>query len=562
LKWARRLCEDRFLKPLAAGNGEFLTRFHANSNIPKFTGFESVYWCNNEAELHTAAINFWDDVVKHRTWVIGGNSAGEHFFAANEFERHINAPAGPESCNTVNMLRLTEALFRTVPSAVKMDYYERAMWNHILSFHEPERGMFAYYTTMRPGGYRVYSDEFDSMWCCVGTGLECPGKYGQMIYTRTADGSALDVNLFIASELHWAEKRITIKQETRFPEEEAAKITLTMDAPQRLSLRIRHPWWVAEGQLKVSVNSEPVDVHSKPSEYTTIERTWRNGDVVQVTLPMHLSVEPLPHSDRYFAVLHGPIVLSGALGRESDLSKLDFWQIGTTIGRKSLPPALEPVVIADSNEQVRAQIKPAAGKPLAFRMDGLVRPQDVELIPFYKNHYQRYAVYWERMTPAELRRREEARAAALRREEQLDASSIDRVRIGDADSERAHNLRSRNSETGFGAYSQFMETQWRHAVSGGWFSYDVKVSPDRPVKLACTYWGQESGRRTFDVLVDGERVATTSLGDTGKAEFYDVETPIPAELTRGRERVTVRFQPQEGNTAGGLFGLRVLPKSE
>jgi DUF1680 family protein len=186
LKWARRLCEDRFLKPLAAGNGEFLTRFHANSNIPKFTGFESVYWCNNEAELHTAAINFWDDVVKHRTWVIGGNSAGEHFFAANEFERHINAPAGPESCNTVNMLRLTEALFRTVPSAVKMDYYERAMWNHILSFHEPERGMFAYYTTMRPGGYRVYSDEFDSMWCCVGTGLECPGKYGQMIYTRTS----------------------------------------------------------------------------------------------------------------------------------------------------------------------------------------------------------------------------------------------------------------------------------------------------------------------------------------------------------------------------------------
>jgi DUF1680 family protein len=201
LKWARRLCHDRMLEPLAENHGDFLTGYHANCSIPIYTGFERVFECNGEAKLHNAAVNFWEEVVNHRSWAIGGNSASEHFFDPKDFERALHAPAGPESCNSVNMLRLTEALYRTRPAAAMLDYYECTLWNHILAVHEPERGMFAYYCAMQPGAYRVFSDEFDSMWCCVGTGLECPGKYGQMIYAHAPDNSALDVNLFIASEL-------------------------------------------------------------------------------------------------------------------------------------------------------------------------------------------------------------------------------------------------------------------------------------------------------------------------------------------------------------------------
>ncbi len=216
LAWARRLCHERMLTPLADGNGDFLTHFHANSNIPKYTGFEHIYRFTGEERLHRAAMNFWNEVVEHRSWVIGGNSANEHFFAPNEFAKALHAPAGPESCNSVNMLRLTEALWVTSPSARMMDFYERVLFNHILAAHDDERGMAVYYTPMFPGAYRVYSDEFDSMWCCTGTGLEVPGKYGRMIYSHSPDNSALDVNLFAPSELYWSERQVKVRQATGF----------------------------------------------------------------------------------------------------------------------------------------------------------------------------------------------------------------------------------------------------------------------------------------------------------------------------------------------------------
>lgn len=399
LNWARRLCFERMLVPLAENRGQFLDGYHANCSIPIYTGFERVFDYTGETRLHAAAANFADEVIRHRSWVIGGNSAREHFFPANESEKALHEPAGPESCNSVNMLRLIEALYRTRPTPEMMDHYERILWNHLLAAHEPERGMICYYTPMQPGTYRVYSDEFDSMWCCVGTGLECPGKYGQMIYTHAPDNSSLDVNLFIASELVWKEGGMALRQETRFPEEPATTLVVTAHPPKPLAIRIRHPAWIPSGEMKVTVNNRPVDSSSAPGDFVSVNRRWRDGDTMRVALPMHLTLERLPNSSNYAALLYGPIVLSGALGTEG-LTKFDFWQIETTVPKMLIEENRFPAIVASSADKLLQHIQPVPERPLTFRtVGGLMQPEEVQLIPFYRNHYQRYAVYWRTVKP-------------------------------------------------------------------------------------------------------------------------------------------------------------------
>lgn len=399
LAWARRLCHERMLGPLADGNGEFLTHFHANSNIPKYTGFEAVYHCTGEEKLHRAALNFWNEVVEHRSWVLGGNSANEHFFPPGEFAKALHAQAGPELCNSVNMLRLTEALFATSPSARMMDYYERVLFNHILASHDNERAMAVYYTPLFPGAYRVYADEFDSMWCCVGTGLEVPGKYGQMIYSRSPENSALNVNLFASSQLTWPERKVTVKQQTEFPHEAASTLTLeTPKAGANFALRVRHPAWVADRKLGLFLNGKRLVDDSVRGSYFTLRRIWRKGDVLRVELPMEVSVEGLPGSNEYVAFLYGPIVLSGELGRTKGLAKEDFWQIENKVPRKLIPESEVPMLVAEENADVSKGIKLADSRALRFRTVGF-QPTEVSLIPFFENHFQRYAIYWKRGTP-------------------------------------------------------------------------------------------------------------------------------------------------------------------
>lgn len=398
IKWARRLCHERMLGPLAQNQRDFLTHFHANANIPKYTGFEHIYRVTGEAPLHAAAMNFWNEVTRRRSWVIGGNSAGEHFFDPNGFENALHKPAGPESCNSVNMLRLTEALFRTEPSTGMMDVYERVLFNHILPAHENERGMFAYYTPMFPGAYRVYSDEFDSMWCCVATGLEVPGKYAQMIYTRSPENDSLCMNLFAASELNWRARGVHVRQTTGFPYEPGTTLRFDCAKPEEFTLKIRHPAWVDDGKMEVRVNGQLVPADSKSGSDAAVRRVWQSGDVVRVELPMQLTAERLPGCKAYAAFLYGPVVLSGRLGT-GGLTKNDFWQTTTTTANKPVPEGTAPKLPAQAAVDPAAYIRAVEGKPLHFRLCG--RSQDVELVPFFENYFERYAVYWHLLNSEE-----------------------------------------------------------------------------------------------------------------------------------------------------------------
>ncbi len=311
-----------------------------------------------------------------------------------------------------------------------------------------------------------------------------------------------------------------------------------------------------DSKLGIILNGHRLADDSTHETYFTLRRMWKNGDVLHVELPMQLSAEKLPRSEQYVAFLYGPIVLSGELGRGGGLTKQDFWQIEEKVPRKLVPESDTPTLVAEDNADLLQHIKLVDTHSLRFRTSGF-QPGDVPLVPFFENHFQRYAVYWRRLTPAAFQQEREKLATAAREREALEARTVDVVAIGDDNSEKAHDLRSRNSASGFGAYDEEMQTRWRDARDGGWFSYRMAVSGDRPLFLRCTYWGDERGARTFDLLVNDKVLSTESL-QPGRHEFIQKDIRLPDELLAGLNYVTVKFQAHGGNAAGGLFGLRIL----
>jgi hypothetical protein len=433
------------------------------------------------------------------------------------------------------MLKLTRHLFEWHASAEYADYYERALYNHILASQNPDDGMVCYYVPLKAGARKTYSTPFDSFWCCVGTGMENHVKYGDSIYFHSDD--ALWVNLFIPSELNWREKGLTIRQETHYPDTNTTSLTIKTRKPVTLALHLRYPGWATQG-INISVNGQTQSVAGGPGSFAEIRRTWKNGDRVELSIPMSLRLEALPDNPNRVAVLYGPTVLAGELGSEADGDKAGV--------------VLVPALIT-ANKPVAEWIKPVAGEASTFRTVGAGRPGDVTLSPFYRLHNRRYVVYWDLFSPEQWVEREADYKAELERVRQLEAMTVDFAQPGEMQPERDHNMQGEGTEAG-----EHSGRKWRHARDGGWVSFDLKVLPDKAVSLVCSYWGSETGARNFDILIDGVKLASQSLHNDRPEQFFDVTYPIPEELTRGKTKVTVRFQAQPGNTAGGFYGLRII----
>ena len=361
-------------------------------------------------------------------------------------------------------------------------------------------------------------------------------------------------NLFIASEVEWKERNVRIRQETRFPEDQSTTIAVRTGGPTRFALRLRLPSWTADG-FGVRLNGEPVDTSPDGTGYVVVERTWSDGDRVDVKLPMRLGGAPMPDDPTLVAVTYGPLVLAGRLNGE----RLQEDDVYTTENWFRFPARLvakAPTIIAETSDPAE-WVRAVAGEPLTFRTAGVGRPEDVTLVPYHRLWGERYAVYWRVWKEGEWKR---AEAERQKREAELQAllrRRVDHVVIGDEASERAHSLEGENTASG-----GFQDRSWRHAADGGWFSYRLKVYGKSPMSLQLTYWGDESGRRTFDVLVEGEKLATQTLLRNRPGEFFEVRHELPESLTQGKSEVTVRFQAHPGNTAGGVFGLWILRKGE
>lgn len=550
LALAQRFCDAEIIDPLARAEDR-LDGYHANTQIPKLIGAARLYQLTGDKELGDAAHFFWDTVVDHRTWVIGGNSEAEHFFPPEQNERRLTASTA-ETCNTHNMLRLTEELWALQPTADRFDYFERALYNHILASVDPSTGHCTYFMSLRPGFFKYYGDPENAFWCCTGTGLENHTKYARDIYARgtDADDPTLYVNLFIPSRLDWNEAGVHLTQTTEFPAADTTRLTFTTSSPRAFTLKIRRPAWLA-ADATLSLNGEPLTPPLGDDGYWQIARTWHDDDTLALTLPMALRTEDLPHAADTFALLYGPIVLAGRLG-DAALAGIDLNPPGENEYRSYAPPPA-PGIVAPTDADVLASVQPVAGQPLTWRTNDLVQPADLELIPFYALHHENHVVYWTRFTPDAWQTEKAARATAAAAEAALSARTVDLIIGGEQQFEVTHDFRSERD-----TWSLHFAQPARGARAGGWFEYTIAVPADSAATtLRLTWWGNDRNRRAL-ITLDGEPLADVTVDRPTPDATYETDLPVPAALVAGKSRVTVRIAAPADADTPQLLSLRVL----
>ncbi|MFZ1289336.1 MAG: beta-L-arabinofuranosidase domain-containing protein [Melioribacteraceae bacterium] len=553
IKAAKRFSHKKFLDPLSQ-KIDTLDNAHANTQIPKFIGFQRIAELTHEKKYADASSYFWETVTKNRSLVFGGNSRKEHFPTIKASKDYIIDIDGPESCNSYNMLKLTEDLFRTNKTANYIDYYERTLYNHILSTQHPEHGGYVYFTSARPKHYRVYSAPNEAMWCCVGTGMENHGKYNQFIYTHHND--SLFVNLFIASELNWKEKEIKIKQETNFPNEEKTKLIIA-EGSSKFKLMLRYPSWVSKGDLKVLINGKSFPVTSSPSTYFAIERLWNIGDTVEIFLPMHNSVESLPNVSEYIAFLHGPILLGAKTGTE-DLAGLiaDDGRWSQYASGKRMPLDKSPIIISENIKNLSKKLIPVEDKPFTFKAPdlNLINPIEILFEPFFKIHDSRYMMYWMALTNNQYKTRIDSIAADEKAKLVLENRTLDFVAPGEQQPETDHLMQISNSDKGV-----FLDEFWRDAKDGGYFSYSLATKGENNLSLIVRYYGYEWGSRKFDILIDDEKlISEDNTGRWYQSEFIDVEYKIPNSMIKEKNNIRIKFQALPNSTAGAVYSIRLI----
>ena len=552
---ARRFSHRRLLTPMSQRQDN-LDNMHANTQVPKVVGFERISELSGDETYHNAADFFWDIVTGERSLAFGGNSRREHFPSREACTDFINDIDGPETCNTNNMLKLTEDMHRRNPEARYADYYELATFNHILSSQHPEHGGYVYFTPARPRHYRNYSAPNEAMWCCVGTGMENHGKYGQFVYTHKGD--ALFVNLFVASELNWKEKGMTLRQETQFPYAETSRITVTQCAARNAqTILVRYPAWVKPGEFEVKVNGQPVSIVTGPSSYVSIDRKWKKGDVIDITFPMHNSVKYLPNVPQYVALMHGPILLGMKTGTE-DLAHLiaDDSRFGQYAGGKKLPIDKAPILINDNIDGIADQLQPVAGKPLhytlATKMENGIHN---ELMPFFEIHDSRYMIYWLALTEQNYKGYLDNLAKQEQERQALEARTVDKVQPGEQQPETDHKMETDRSNVG-----NTNDTFYRDARDGHYFSYLMQTGGQTDLSLQLKYWGVgEWKTHEFDIYVDD--VLVKEVNNTGKyriSEFKYETYPVPAELLKGKQQVRVKFVAKPRKQIGEIYEVRLV----
>jgi hypothetical protein len=465
------------------------------------------------------------------------------------------------------MLKLTRRLFALRPDAHYADFHERALFNHILASMDPEDGRTCYMVPVGRGVQHEYQNMLRNFTCCVGTGMESHALHGDGIYYEAGD--RLWVNLYVPSTAEWAEAGVRLAMETGFPEGETAKLTLRLEAPRAFTLALRRPFWASEG-FSVKVNGEAVpdarpagagddrrvrqqySWRDQASDYVELSRTWRSGDTVEVTLPKSFRLEPTPDNPRRAALMWGPLVLAGDLGPERSRRGDE--------GEDLNPPPTIPVLVA-AQRAVSEWLKPAGGQPVRFRTDTVGREpnesdrvHEVDFVPFYRLHRRTYATYWDLFTPDEWAERRAEYAAEAERKRKLEAATVAYLEPGETVFEREFNYQGAQDATA----ARIDGRPGRRART--WFSYDVPVDADHPMTLMLTYYSDD--RRgtpaSFEIQVDGRRVAQQEVGLSDPPRFYDVEYPMSPELVRGKEKVTLRFKATEGSQVATVFGVRVI----
>ena len=542
LTLAHRFSHDIILNPLLKQEDK-LTGIHANTQIPKVIGFKRIADIEKNDDWSKAADFFWHTVVNNRSITIGGNSVYEHFHPADNFEPMRTSEQGPETCNTYNMLRLTKMLYATSADAKYMDYYERALFNHILSTQDPVQGGFVYFTPMRSGHYRVYSQPQTSFWCCVGSGLENHARYGEMIYAHKGNDQ-LYVNLFIPSTLEWGD--INIEQSTSFPDEEGTSVTVTSKKGKnkKFTLNIRVPEWVNEGELSLTINGKAEKVNIADG-YVKVNRSWTDGDKLHVSMPMHLRAIDMPDNSHNYSFLYGPIVLASRMGTQRQDGMFADDSRGGHIAQGPRLPLQNMPVVVGSTEDILSHITKTDGK-MEFTLKG-VSPENYEgmkLEPFYRIHESRYMVYWPVLSASEVAKRQEEVARQESIAQALEARTADKVTCGEQQPESDHFVKMEWSGTGNDGGVQWRETRQ-------WFSYRMKTNGRKVTAVRIAF--RPENNRDARVLINDTEIGLFSTADNGV-----IEIPVKADVIGKAETLTLKIAKGNKDITPHIYEVRLI----
>lgn len=527
-----RLFHDNFVLDSLALGYDILPGKHANTNIPKVTGLARRFELTGNLEEKTTSLFFWNRVVNYHSYVTGGNGLREYFGPPGQLRNRLESNTA-ESCNVYNMLKLTNHLFTWSADAQFADFYERALFNHTLSAQHPVDGRVIYHLSVDMGGRKVYQNPF-GFTCCVGSGMETWAKRNGSIYFH--NNEELFVSQFIASELNWREKNLIVRQETAFPEEQGTTLIFSCEEPVSLTLQIRYPHWAQNG-MEIRVNGRRTRVREQPGSFVAINRTWNDGDRVEVIFPFSLRLETMPDDENRIAVFYGPVVLAGDLGPEDDPG---FFNDMLYV----------PVFIA-TDRNPENWMEPVEGEPNTFITKGLGYPREVTMKPFYQTHERRFSIFWDLFTQDTWQVRYAQLKKELEERNLLEQMTVDFFQPGDRQDESDHNVEDENSNP-----YRFRDRPSRVAT-GGWFSFDLQVDPVNQNILAVEYWrGGFRRPRIFEILVDGEKIADVDITPPIENRYFISQYEIPLNLTRGKDKVSVQFLSHERRMIGPVFGVR------
>lgn len=556
LDCARRFSHRMLLVPLENGK-DCLDNMHANTQIPKVIGYQRIAELAHDVQYHNASEYFWEIVTRQRSLALGGNSRREHFPTKETCIDYINDIDGPESCNTYNMLKLTEDLNRVKPDGMYGDFYETAMFNHILSTQHPQHGGYVYFTSARPRHYRNYSAPNEAMWCCVGTGMEDHGKYGQFVWTHDkgvkAEDDALYVNLFVASELNWKDRKMVIRQQTAFPYAETSVVEVAKGKGTFI-LKVRKPSWCENFTVKgVGFDADSYEENG----FVCMKRKWKKGDQVKISMPMHAYIKPMINVSQYVAIMYGPILLGMKTGTEDMRSLIaDDSRFGQYAGGMKLPLDKAPILLPKHQNDIAKDLKPIPGKPLHFKLaTHMENAIEGELQPFFEIHDSRYMMYWLALGENDYKAYMQKLADEEKARQALETRTVDKVNPGEQQPETDHNMEADVTERG-----NTEGVFFRDAKDGHFFSYLMQTKGETNLSLQLKFWGQDEWRTSeFDIYVNDKLLCSVNNSHRWRTtQFKTVDYAIPSEFVKGKKEIRVKFVAHKGKQVGQIYGVRLV----
>ncbi len=554
LHLARRFCHNELLDPIES-HEDCLEGMHANTQIPKVLGVAKLFEVERNPKDFALASYFFDRVMGHRSYVIGGNSYSEHFVAPDKEPLGILTT---ETCNTYNMMKLAAYLFKETKDSKYMAYYEKALINHIMTSQDPDTGMKAYFVPTEPGHFKTYCSPDDSFWCCTGSGMENPAKFHQEIFHYFEEDKTVTVDQFISSKIDTG-TGISLSQKTDFPFEKGTTIEV-LEWQRGYDLRIRVPEYLTDEPM-IYINGELMKEVYMANQYIFFDNNIKVGDKIELGFDYGLRSYHAMDDESKVAFLYGPVVLAAALGTEnfpdSDIHPNHLEYVHHP---KIQVPILVDDLFDDTLDQGKLSelIIPVDEQKLIFKTKAVGQPGEVSLslVPFFKLHHERYSLYFQTMTKKQY---DSEGLTSQSYMDKLSAITVDQVSPFEQQSEIEHEAQYKGTSSG---YATEASSGWREAGRGVDLTYSMKVIPDIANYLCVTYWGNDGDvwapdgifSRRFQIRINDEVLATEHLIGEKGSRLYQAFYKLPV---LGEKKVKVTFKSEPNTIAGRIFGVRI-----